>query len=170
MPLQYPTEWPHFFTATHLHWLPLLENNERKDIIIKCLQYLVKNKIVRIHSFVIMTNHIHLIWQVMPGYTKENVQLKFMKHTAQEIKIHLAVNDPLLLEKCLVNKKDRKFQIWKRNSLSIELFTPTVYQQKLSYIHNNPVKAGLCKYPEDYRYSSAGFYNDGKDEFGLFAG
>jgi hypothetical protein len=33
-----------------------------------------------------------------------------------------------------------------------------VYQQKLEYIHNNPVKAGLCLLPEEYKYSSAKFY------------
>ncbi|HRD43557.1 MAG TPA: transposase, partial [Ferruginibacter sp.] len=69
-----------------------------------------------------------------------------MKYTAQQIKFHLEVNDHLLYLQCLVNKKDRKFQIWKRKPLSIELFTPAVYQQKIEYILNNPVKAGLSKY------------------------
>jgi hypothetical protein len=31
-------------------------------------------------------------------------------------------------------------------------------RQELQYIHYNPVKAGLCQYPENYKYSSAGFY------------
>ncbi len=31
-------------------------------------------------------------------------------------------------------------------------------EQKPDYIHNNPVKAGLCRLPEDYKYSSARFY------------
>jgi hypothetical protein len=42
--------------------------------------------------------------------------------------------------------------------LSIELTASKYMRQKLDYVHNNPVKAGLCQAPEDYRYSSAGFH------------
>jgi hypothetical protein len=41
-----------------------------------------------------------------------------------------------------------------------------VFMQKMEYIHYNPVNAGLCAYPED-NYSSAKFYETGKDEFGI---
>jgi hypothetical protein len=57
-----------------------------------------------------------------------------------------------------VNAKDRKHQVWERNALSISLFTKSVFLQKLNYIHNNPVKAGVCELPEAYKYSSASFY------------
>jgi len=39
--------------------------------------------------------------------------------------------------------------------------------QKLEYIHRNPVKAGICEFPEDYKYSSAKFYLTGIDDFGF---
>jgi len=47
-----------------------------------------------------------------------------------------------------------------RYPLAIELYTPDVKFQKLKYIHHNPVqeKWQLCRLPEDYKYSSAGFY------------
>ena len=64
-----------------------------------------------------------------------------------------------------VNKGDREYQVWKREPLGIELFTPEVFCQKLDYIHNNPVKAGLCKYAEEYYYSSAKFYHSRMDNF-----
>ena len=58
----------------------------------------------------------------------------------------------------LVQAKDRKYQVWQRNSLGVPLQSSAVFNQKPEYIHDNPVKAGLCKYPEDYKYSSARFY------------
>ena len=76
--------------------------------------------------------------------------------------------DPVLLKEYKVDLKDREYQIWKRNPLSIELFTNKVFHQKIDYIHRNPVKAGLCKLPEEYKYSSAVFYETRLDEFGLF--
>jgi len=71
---------------------------------------------------------------------------------------HLRNENSALLTELFVNMKDRKYQIWQRNSLSIPLLTRNMFCQKLDYIHNNPVRAGLCKYPEAYKYSSARFY------------
>jgi hypothetical protein len=64
-----------------------------------------------------------------------------------------------------VNKKDRTFQIWKRNPLNVELSSQKVFLQKMEYIHYNPVEAGLTSYPEAYHYSSASFYETGVDHF-----
>ena len=89
------------------------------------------------------------------------------KHTANELKHSMEANDYEFLNAFLVNKADRKYQIWKRRPLSVELRTPAVFNQKLDYIHYNPVKAGLCLNPEDYYYSSAKFYYDGTDDFGI---
>jgi hypothetical protein len=70
-----------------------------------------------------------------------------------------------------VNAKDRDYQFWERNALSIDLWRPEVFMQKLDYIYNNPIqeKWRLSLSPEDYRYSSAKFYETGDDEFGLLS-
>jgi putative transposase len=118
---------------------------------------------------VIMPNHIHLIWQIQDGYKQEMIQNRFLKFTAQQMKFRLIDTDDQRLSKFLVNAKDRQYQFWERNSLSIDLWSPNVFMQKLDYIHNNPLqdKWQLVKYPEDYQYSSARFYETGIDEFGL---
>ena len=164
----FPIEWPQFFTATILDWKPLLQNDDYKDIIIDALRFAIKKRRINLYAFVIMNNHIHIVWQQLPPFTKSQVQLGFMKYTAQKIKYDLQKNNLHLLKEFKVDTKDREYQIWKRNPLSIELFTPAVFHQKIDYIHNNPVRAGLCKYPEDYKYSSARYYETGVDEFGLF--
>jgi len=66
-----------------------------------------------------------------------------------------------------VNKYDRTYQIWKREPLSIELFTEKAFMQKLEYIHNNAVAAGLVNFAEEYKYSSAKFYLLGINEFNI---
>lgn len=88
-----------------------------------------------------------------------------MKFTAQQIKFALAIDHPNLLERCKVDKTDREYQIWKRKPLSIELSSEKLFLQKLAYIHDNPVRAGICKYPEDYPFSAAFFYEQGIDFF-----
>lgn len=165
MKTQYPIHWPQFFTATIYEWQNLLADNSYKDIIINSLNFLVCNKRIELNAFVIMSNHIHIIWQALPGFSPGDTQASFMKYTAQQLKRKLTSENLSLLEIFKVNKYDREYQIWKRESLSIELFMEAVFIQKMEYIHYNPVRAGLCKYPEEYYYSSAKFYNSGVDEF-----
>ena len=149
-----------FYTATILEWEYLLKNNNYKQIIIDSLAFLVHEKRVKIYGFVIMDNHIHLIWQGTDLSSLKHSQLSFMKFTAQQIKFDLEKNHSELLSRFYVEAKDRRFQFWKRNALSIDIMSYDVFVQKLNYIHKNPVKAGLCEYETDYLYSSAKHYQD----------
>ena len=159
---------PQFFTATIIGWKNLLKEEQFKLIIIEALAYLSKEKVI-IYGFVIMDNHVHLIWQFQNENTREKVQHSFLSYTAKQFKRILQNENQNFLNEFMVNAKDRKFQFWQRDSLSIDLFTPKVFKQKLEYIHQNPVKASICKYPEDYRFSSAKFYFNEQDEFNFLS-
>jgi len=156
--MQFPIEHPQFVTATIYEWKHLLKPDKYKKLIIDSLSFLVQKKRVLIFGFVIMNNHLHIIWQVQEPFKRDAVQRDFLKYVAQQIKFDLVANHPKVLKHFEVNKKDRKYQFWKRNALSVDLYSPGVFIQKLDYIHMNPVKAGLCTLPEDYYFSSAGFY------------
>ena len=128
---------------------------------------MVKDKRVIIYGFVIMDNHIHVIWQLQAGKKRDDVQRDFLKYTAQQIKKDMMKEHPEELKEFLVTAKDRKYQFWERNPLSIEIWSEKVLLEKLKYIHENPVRAGLCQYADDYKYSSALFYKFGKDNWGF---
>ena len=159
----------HFFTATILNWKHLLKEDKYKDVIIESLRFLVKENRIKVYAFNIMPNHIHVIWHIQAGYKREDVQRDFLKFTAQQFKSVLVESNSALLKEFEVNAADRTYQFWKRNSLSIELFTESVFIQKLEYIHCNPIQPRwlLCKYPEEYKYSSARFYKTGVDDWGF---
>jgi putative transposase len=148
-----------FFTATILEWRPLLAYDAYKDIVVDSLRFHVKNNRVQLTAFVIMNNHLHLIWHILHPNKKEDVQRGFLGFTAKAIIRHLKSSHPEILSGHLTNATDRKYQIWERNALSVDIWSEEVLRQKLDYIHNNPVKAGLCVYPEDYKYSTAALYN-----------
>ena len=156
--MKIPIHYPSFFTATILEWKPLLQQDNFKDIVINSLKFLVKDNRVEIFGFVIMKNHIHLIWRIKNEHQSIKVQQSFMKYTSQTMIKELRNNHPKVLEHFKVNAKDRVYQIWERNSLSIELRSNETFFQKLDYIHQNPIKAKLVEKAEDYYYSSASLY------------
>ena len=166
----YSIHRPQFYTATIIDWKLLLDNDIFKNIIISSLKYLIDNKKIKLHAFVIMDNHIHLIWQALGENNPNKIRHNFMKFTAQQMKFELMKSDDYYLQDFKVKKDDRVFQFWKRNALSVELFSENFFVQKMNYIHDNPVKAGICIFPEDYKYSSASYYNCGDDYFGIMTG
>jgi putative transposase len=161
------TGYPQFFTATNLEWKLILEPDKYKDIITSSMEFLVKDKRVVIYGFVIMHNHMHIIWQMKPGIKTDAVQRDFLKFTAQKIKKDMLHFHRKELLQFKVNAEDRKFQFWERNPLSIDLWSREVLIQKLNYLHQNPERAGLCKHAEDYKYSSVLFYETGMDNWGF---
>lgn len=158
-----------FYTDTIVDFKHLLQDDNIKLILIQSLTYMVQHSLVKIFGYVIMPNHIHLIWTHLSLNGKESPAGSFAKYTAHKIKKYLQTNNPHQLANYLSVKNDRKYQFWKRDPLAIPLSTIKILEQKLEYIHNNPVveKWALCKLPEDYRWSSARFYVEGVDEFGL---
>jgi putative transposase len=130
--LNAPPEW--IFRAGVRTRKHLLANDTHKDIIINSLQFLVKEKRIILNAFAIMSNHIHLIWQPTFAFTPSDIQASFMKQTAKQLKLALGKSDAAALQDFKVNKYDRNYQIWQRDSLSIELRTHAVFLQKLEYI------------------------------------
>ena len=158
-----------FFTATILEWKHLLKPDKYKQIIVDSLRYLVEQKRVKVYAFVIMPNHLHLLWKMEEPHKREDVQRDFLKYTAQKMKYDLVKHHPSVLEKFRVDAKDRQYQLWERNPLSIYCYSVAVTEQKLDYIHNNPVQERwqLASLPEEFPFSSARFYFDNKDNFGF---
>ena len=98
------------------------------------------------------------------------MQRDYLKFTAKQIIERIKVNGgEEELESIYVGLKDRRLQVWKRNSMTIDLISQKFLKQKLQYIHSNPCQPRwtLVEHPVDYRFSSAKFYETGEDEFGL---
>jgi putative transposase len=157
----------YFWTATIHNWLPLLETDNNKKIITDSLKYLSDKNFITVYAFVIMPNHIHLIWQQNELNGKETAKGSLLKYSAHLFLKQLQAEGQSLLYE--VNAANKKHEIWQRDSLGIEIYSRAVAKQKLDYIHFNPVsgKWQLAKDDISYYYSSAKFYETGVDEFGF---
>jgi putative transposase len=159
----------YFFTATILNWNYALVSDERKNDLIDTLKFLKTSGRIILYGYVIMPNHIHLIWQNrLEGSEKWKLltQGSLLKFTSKKI-----LNDMTEQEKIKykVDASDRIYQIWERDPLWINCFNMSVLEQKLNYIHQNPCvqKWSLASEPSFYKYSSAQFYESGVDRFDL---
>jgi hypothetical protein len=67
------------------------------------------------------------------------------------------------------NESTRKYRIWQRDPLAIRIYSRNMLEQNLNYIHNNPLqeKWKLANAPEDYHWSSAGYYLTNTDKFNI---
>ena len=51
-----------------------------------------------------------------------------------------------------------KYHVWTHENHAIETTSNAFLESKVEYIHENPVRAGIVRNPEDYIYSSAPVY------------
>ncbi len=162
---------PYFYTATIKDWKHVIFENEFKKIIINSLAFLTQAKLVEVYAFVIMPNHIHLIWQMMQMNKKETPVASFMKFTSHHFLKRLRSKKQEELKDYEVDWVSRAYNFWQKDSLAIELFSEKVFLQKMNYIHHNPIKEKwrLSKVPEEYKWSSAMFYYTGgkENDFGF---
>lgn len=102
------------------------------------LTYLQKDYGFKVHAFVLMSNHYHLLASADPRFDLE--------HLVQRLQggVSLGINELL----------QQSFYIFEEPSKSSLITTPTYYKRVLKYVYRNPVEAGVCKRVEDYRFSS----------------
>jgi len=157
----------YFWTATIKDWINLLALPENKQVIIESLAWLCKNELVRIYGYVIMPNHIHLLWEQLKMNGEEFPKNSLLKYTAHIFCKNMKYGDNELLDRFFVKASDRQFNVWQRDPMAIQVFSREMAFQKLDYIHYNPVqgKWKLSDTAEGYRYSSAAFYSGSGDEF-----
>jgi len=157
----------HFFTATINNWQRLLADDALKDIIIGALQDMHTKGRAHTHAFVVMPNHIHLVWSRGQGYEIALAEHDLLRFTAHTIKKYLQQTKPSVLSNYVSTQADRQFHFWERRSRTIEIMSCEIAVQKINYVHSNPIqeKWGLAALPEDYKYSSAAFYYKGDTSF-----
>lgn len=164
---------PHFVTFSVVGWIDVFSREQYKEIFVQSLQYCIEHKGLSVHAWVIMTNHVHLIISSKTKKLDELVR-DIKKFTSKQILIAIAEAPQESRKEWMLNifsftgkgnKNNKYFQFWKQDYHPIELTTHEMMQQRLTYLHENPVRAGLVWEPWHYKYSSA--INYSTDEKGL---
>jgi len=166
-------EGVYFVSFATVGWTDVFTRIEYKEIVVESLRHCQQHKGLELFGWCLMTNHAHLLIRAKEGFKLADIIRDLKKFTSKQI-IQAIIENPresrkewLLAMFCnagTFNPNNTKYQFWRQDNHPIECFTATVTQQKLDYIHNNPVKEGIVAFPEQYIYSSAAIY---ADEIGL---
>ena len=161
----------YFISFATVYWIDVFTRDMYFSVITASLDYCRKNKGMEIYGYCIMPSHIHLIFRSaeadpsglirdFKGFTSRKM-VKTIEENAQESRKEWLF---WMFEKAAKknsNVKNRQF--WQQNNKPIELWSLKVFEQKLNYIHNNPVISGFVTNPIDWKYSSARNYGNNDD-------
>lgn len=144
--------------------LDVFTRNEYMNILVENLEYCQKHKELEIFAWCIMTNHVHLILRAEEGYLLQDILRDFKKFTSKAL-IKAILDNPVESRKEWLLSQFKipdGYRFWRTDNKPIELWSNAVIDQKLDYIHQNPVEEGLVFKAEHYMYSSAVDYSGEK--------
>lgn len=157
----------YYLTLQVVDWIDIFTRQVYRDIFVDSLKYCQLNKGFQLFAYVIMSNHVHLIANSEAG-NLSNTLRDLKKFTSRNM-IEFIENDKESRKEWMLNRfkfnaqkhsRNENYQLWTHENHAILLYSPEFIREKLTYIHNNPVRAGLVEKPEEYLYSSARNYAD----------
>ncbi|MEO8405504.1 MAG: transposase [Chitinophagaceae bacterium] len=160
----------HFLTFTVVSWIDIFTRKVYRDMLLDSFKHCQQHKGLLLHAWCVMSNHAHII------ATATNADLsaviRDLKTFTSKSIVKAIENNPAESRKEWMldlfkgqgndNSRNKGHQFWKQNNHPEELYSPAFIFQKLNYIHNNPVEAGIVDQPWEYLYSSARDYHTGK--------
>ena len=160
-----------FVSFATVAWIDVFTRNIYKDVVLDSLRHCQKEKGLVIYAWVIMSNHIHLIISKNSTWQLPDIMRDMKKFTAFKLLGAIMENIQesrkewmlkLFEQAGRANSNNTKYQFWQQDNHPIELSTNEMIDQRLDYIHNNPVTSGIVQQPEHYLYSSAIDYSGSK--------
>ena len=165
----------YFTTSTIVGWIDVFTRDLYRNILLDSFMYCQENQGLQLHAWVLMTNHFHLIYTCAANHDPAVVLKNIKSFTALKI-IDAIVRNPKESRKEWMLKTFRQhgvektsnheYQFWQHENHPILLGNAEMLEQRMNYLHENPVRAGFVELAENWKYSSAVDYYT-KDRKGL---
>ncbi|HET8962531.1 MAG TPA: transposase [Chitinophagales bacterium] len=157
----------YFVTLQVVDWVDVFSREIYRKIIVENLCFCVQHKGLEIYGWVIMSNHVHLMLRSKTAKLSNTLR-DFKSYTAKVILNKISDSQESRKEWMLRqfksatirHKRNTEYQFWTHENHAEFLFSEKFIGQKLRYLHNNPVRAGIVSKAEHYKYSSAVDYGD----------
>lgn len=123
-----------FVTCTLKDRQPLFSHPHKAQAVVDALQFYRAQRILELFGFVVMPDHVHMIAKLSSSLTRPSFMNRFKSYVAHCVSVEA---------------------IWQRGYWSEVVASEAFLRQKLTYLHENPVRAGLSTKEEDFLWSSA---------------
>jgi putative transposase len=160
----------YFVSFATVYWIDLFVRPTYVEILLSSLGLCQKEKGLEIYAWCIMTSHLHLIIGTKDK-PMQDILRDFKSFTSRKLKEEIS-NHPgesrkewmtwMMQRAGHKNGNNKGWQLWQQHNKPIELSSNNIMDQKLDYVHMNPVVAGFVNEPEHWKYSSAIDYAGGK--------
>lgn len=149
--------YPHFITCSVVYMIPVFTREEHFRVLADSLNYCTGHKGLVVHGYVLMPNHFHMIASQDDGRISD-VMRDLKRHTSTALLDLLEQEQRVTWLRAFRNAGDGQPKLWEEGFHPEQVHSQAFYQQKLDYIHANPVRAGFVDSPCQWKYSSSGFY------------
>lgn len=157
----------YFITMTVVNWIDIFTRPTYKHIIVNALNYNQNNKGLIIYGWCLMSNHLHLLMEAEEGKNLSDILRDFKKFTSKAIIKEIIDNPSESRKKWLLNEfefagrynnKIKNYKFWMDGNDAKEIHSTEIMEQKLEYIHENPVVSEIVERADEYIHSSAKNY------------
>lgn len=134
----------HFVTGNVLNRKPIFRHDKNCIAFLEELQSLRLDRECKLIAFVLMPDHFHLTLNPRGG----------------DIQAHTGILKSLSAKRLVDLYPENYFkvgdenQVWQESFKALPLWSGWMIRQKIDYIHANPIRAGLVKTTDEYRWSS----------------
>ncbi len=156
----------YFITMTTVGWIDVFTRKNHKMLIVDSLKYCQEKKGLEIYGWVLMSSHLHMICSAVEGYVLNDILRDLKKHTSKKI-VKQIKEEPesrrewmldLFQKYCGHLKRNQTYKVWQDGNHAEVIYSNQFFDQKLNYIHHNPVENMIVCNAEDYLFSSARNY------------
>jgi putative transposase len=151
----------HFVTFSCYRRLPLLKTTHARNTFVKELGEMRDEMGFHLLGYVVMPEHVHLLISEPERGTPSVVLRELKRRVAHQMRKQrkpLRAQSRLPFEEA--TEQPRSF--WQARFYDFNVYTKGKKTEKLNYMHANPVIRGLVKHPQDWPWSSWGFYRKGE--------
>lgn len=155
----YDGSYPHFITSATIHWIPVFRRDDYYRVLVDNLNHCVEYKGLLVHGYVLMPDHFHLISTQADGNLSQLIG-NFKGFTAHQIIPKIRQDGRSSWIRAMEHAGDTptSAKLWQDGFHPQQIHSQPFFEQKLRYIHENPLRAGFVQDPCHWKYSSAGFY------------
>ena len=159
-------EKAYFITITTVNWVDLFTRLQQRMVIVDSLNYCSEFKDLEIYSYCIMPSHLHILCKSTNEDALYKIVRDFKKFTSKKIIATIeseteSRRDWLLQmfqDSCSHLKRNQTFKVWQTGYHAVLVESQKFVNQKVNYIHKNPVVDRIVDEPWEYVFSSARDY------------